>query len=674
MIDLEPDIGSDIVSAERREWLVTNGIGGFAMGTVAGMLTRRYHGLLIAALQPPLGRRLLVTKLDEFISYQGHGYPLTVNRWAGDVVDLAGFKHLLGFRMAGTVPVWNYAVSDALLEKCIWMQHGANTTYVRYSLIDGSGPLKLSIKVLINDRDYHGVTNEGDTTFRIENLPHGLEIRSSASGNCCYLLSKNMRTEAKDQWYSNYYLSIERYRGLPEVESHYYAARLSMTINPGESATLIASTEPSPELDDTAAYKELADREQELIRRANWPADGRHLSAIDKPETTASLVTKRLILAADQFIVNRSTKGDPEGQTVIAGYPWFGDWGRDTMIALPGLTLSTGRAGIAAKILRTFASYVDKGMLPNRFPDDGEKPEYNTADASLWYFEALRAYYDHTRDLDLIKELFPVLTEIINWHVRGTRHNISLDPADGLIYAGEPGVQLTWMDAKVGGWVVTPRIGKPIEISALWYNALKIMARFAEQLGKEKQQYEDLAQNTLRGFERYWIQEAGFCYDVLDGPDGHDPSLRPNQILAVALPHSPLDRHRRRSVVDVCEEQLLTPFGLRSLSPDHSEFRGTYGGDVESRDGAYHQGTVWSWLMGPFVTAHLRVYGDTERAEAFLRPMLGHVADYGIGSVSEIFDGDTPHLPRGCPAQAWGVAELLRVIKTLQLPESDQEN
>jgi predicted glycogen debranching enzyme len=554
------------------------------------------------------------------------------------------------------------------------MQRGANTTYIRYSLVAGTGPLKLSIKVLINDRDYHGVTNEGDTMFHIENRRHGLEIRSSASGNRCYLLSKNMSAEVKGRWYSSYHLSIERYRGLPEVESHYYAARLNVTINPGESATLIASTEPNPELDGAKAHKERTDREQELIGRANWPVEGPYRSANDKPEPTISLATKQLILAADQFIVSRSTERDPDGQTVIAGYPWFGDWGRDTMIALPGLTLSTGRAGIAAKILRTFASYVDRGMLPNRFPDDGEIPEYNTADASLWFFEALRAYHDHTHDLDLIKELFPTLSEIINWHIKGTRHNIGLDPADGLVYAGEPGVQLTWMDAKVGSWVVTPRIGKPIEINALWYNALNIMARFAEQLGKEKERYKDLAQQTLRGFERYWIQEAGFCYDVLDGPEDHDPSLRPNQILAVALPHSPLGTHQRRAVVDACEEQLLTPFGLRSLSPDHFEFRGTYGGDVESRDGAYHQGTVWSWLMGPFVTAHLRVYGDAERAEAFLRPLLGHVADYGIGSVSEIFDGDKPNLPRGCPAQAWGVAELLRVLKTLKSPDSGQEN
>jgi predicted glycogen debranching enzyme len=674
VIDLGVGLNSDFAFAERREWLVTNGIGGFAMGTIAGMLTRRYHGLLIAATRPPLGRRLLVTKLDELISYRGESYPLTVNRWASDVVDLAGYNHLRGFQMVDTVPVWSYTVSDALLEKSVWMQHGANTTYVRYSFVDGTGPLEINIKVLLNDRDYHGVTNEGYTTFDIENIANGLEIKSSASGNRWYLLSEKMSAEVKNQWYGSYYLTIEKYRGLPEVESHYYGAKLSVIINPGESATLVTSTEPYPELDGAKAYNDHAEREQELMRRANWPTYGRHRSTGDTSEPSASVMTKRLILAADQFIVSRSSERDSDGQTVIAGYPWFGDWGRDTMIALPGLTLSTGRVEIAAKILRTFASYVDRGMLPNRFPDDGEEPVYNTADASLWYFEALRAYHEHTHDLDLIDELFPVLSEIIDWHIKGTRHNIGLDLTDGLVFAGEPGVQLTWMDAKVGSWVVTPRIGKPIEINALWYHALNIMARFAEQLDKEQERYKEHAQSTLRGFRRYWNQEAGYCYDVLDGPEGHDHSLRPNQILAVSLPYSPLSPDQRRAVVDVCEEQLLAPFGLRSLSPDHAEYRGIYGGDVESRDGAYHQGTVWSWLIGPFVTAHLRVYGDAERAREFLRPLLEHTADYGIGSVSEIFDGDAPHHPRGCPAQAWGVAELLRVLSALLISESGQES
>jgi predicted glycogen debranching enzyme len=368
---------------------------------------------------------------------------------------------------------------------------------------------------------------------------------------------------------------------------------------------------------------------------------------------------EQLVLAADQFVVRRSLPGDVEGRSIIAGYPWFGDWGRDTMISLPGLTLVTGRPEVGARILRTFAHYVDQGMLPNRFPDEGQVPEYNTVDATLWYFEAIRAYLAATGDEALVNDLYPVLCGIVEWHRRGTRYGIRLDPEDGLLYAGQEGVQLTWMDAKVDGWVVTPRRGKPVEINALWYNALRIMAGFARCLGRQSLLYEELADRAAEGFGRFWNAGRGYCYDVIDGPDGNDPALRPNQLLAVSLEHSPLAAAQQRAVVDACTRQLLTSHGLRSLAPDDAAYIGHYGGDRRQRDGAYHQGTVWGWLIGPFVQAHLRVYGDREQARSFLRPLLQQLSGHGVGSLSEIFDGDAPFWPRGCVGQAWTVAEVL---------------
>jgi predicted glycogen debranching enzyme len=362
--------------------------------------------------------------------------------------------------------------------------------------------------------------------------------------------------------------------------------------------------------------------------------------------------------------VHRRLPADAEGKSVIAGYPWFSDWGRDTMISLPGLTLVTNRRDVAARILVTFAHHVREGMVPNRFPDEGQAPEYNTVDATLWYLEAIRAYHAMTGDDDLVRRLFPTLEEIIDWHRRGTRYQIHADPADGLLYAGQDGVQLTWMDAKVDDWVVTPRVGKPVEINALWYNALGTMAEFARHLERPAHLYSDLAAHAAEGFARFWNEAAGYCYDLIDGPTGNDPALRPNQLFAVSLPYSPLTPAQQRAVVDVCARHLLTSHGLRSLDPGDPAYvaasAGHYGGDRRQRDAAYHQGTAWGWLIGPFVSAHLRAYGNRALARSFLQPLLRHLADHGVGSLSEIFDGDAPFTPRGCFAQAWTVAEVLR--------------
>ena len=654
VVDFGREICGDLHSAEQREWLVTNGMGGFASGTVAGVLTRRYHGLLFAALKPPLGRTLLVTKLDEVAEYDGRDYALATNRWAGGSIDPQGYQHIERFRLEGTIAVWTFAIADALLEKRIWMEQGANTTYVRYDLVRGSGFIELTAKALVNYRDYHSTTQGGDWRMEITRVTSGLRVNAFDGATPFYLLSSSAVAEPGHDWYRNFDLTTARYRGLDDHDDHLCAGMFHVKLSPGQSVTLVFTTNPWDTRESEAALDRERAHEQDVLARAPAPPAG-------DPGWI-----RQLTLAADQFMVRRPTDADPDGRSVIAGYHWFGDWGRDTMISLPGLTLSTGRSEIARSILRTFARYVDRGMLPNRFPDAGEAPEYNTVDATLWYFEAIRQYLAATRDLATLRELFPVLADIVEWHVKGTRYNIKVDPADGLLYAGEPGVQLTWMDAKVGDWVVTPRIGKPIEVNALWLNALASMDQFARALKQPAEKFEALARKTREGFQRFWNPAAGYCFDVLDAPEGNDASLRPNQIFAVSLPETALTRDQQRAVVDVCARELLTSHGLRSLAPSDSRYVGHYGGGPRERDAAYHQGTVWSWLLGPFVRAHLRVYGDPVRAASFLEPMAHHLKQHGLGTVSEIFDGDPPFTPRGCIAQAWSVAETLTAWREIE--------
>jgi predicted glycogen debranching enzyme len=669
-IEFGREICGDLSTAETREWLVTNGIGGYASGTVAGLLTRRYQGLLIAALNPPLGRTLLLTKLDEVASYDTRSYPLHTNRWADCSVNPHGYRHIESFILEGTIPTWRFACADALLEKRIWMQQGANTTYVRYTLSRATQPLTLTLKALVNYRDYHGDTQSNGWKMNVESVVHkvalaehrGICVMASSNAKSLYLFSDCASAIPAHDWHYGFDLAVEQYRGLRDREDHLHVATFIVTLNPSESLTFVASTDPQPNLDGAEALKLRQSQEQKLVG----------LWKLHRPETINHSQDRptwieQLVLAADQFIVDRPLPNVPNGKTIIAGYHWFGDWGRDTMISLPGLTIATGRSELARSILLTFAKYVDQGMLPNRFPDAGDVPEYNTVDATLWYFEAIRRYYDVTADNDLLAELFPVLAEMIDWHCRGTRYNIHLDASDGLLYAGAAGVQLTWMDAKVGDWVVTPRIGKPIEVNALWYCALRSMAKFARQLGQPYKEYEAIADRTLIEFSRFWNADMGYCYDVLDSPDGDDASLRPNQIFAVSLPgigpqgYAPLlTATQQRGVVDTCGRSLLTSYGLRSLAPSHPQYQGHYGGNQLQRDGAYHQGTTWGWLLGSFVLAHLQVYGDRTQARQILEPIGHHLLAHGLGTCSEIFDGDAPMTPRGCIAQAWTVAEVLR--------------
>jgi predicted glycogen debranching enzyme len=667
-IILEQEICGNLPSAEACEWWVTNGMGGYASGTVAGLLTRRYHGLLVAALQPPLGRTLLLAKLDETVEYAGSTYNLATNRWADGTVAPQGYRYLQQFHIEGTLPVWCYAWADALLEKRIWMQQGANTTFIQYHLRQGTAPIQLSLTALVNYRDYHSDTQNTDWQMAVHAIPQGVKILSHPQAVPFYLSCDAGTISLAHDWYQNFDLAVERYRGLTDHEHHLHAATFRARLEPGQRLTCIASTESVQSLPPDLVRQHHQTRERELIQL--WQA--KH------PQSDASPAwIQQLVLAADQFIVNRAipqnsspqklNPQNPVGKTILAGYPWFSDWGRDTMISLPGLTLVTGRPDLARSILRTYAQYVDQGMLPNRFPDAGETPEYNTVDATLWFFEAVRQYDTQTHDPAFLAELFPILEDIIDWHCRGTRYNIHRDPLDGLLYAGTPNTQLTWMDAKVGDWVVTPRMGKAVEINALWYNALLTMASFANELGKPHRPYADLATTVGNSFSRFWNPTFGYCYDVLDTPTGlatppgHDTSLRPNQLFAVSLPHSPLDLAQQKAVVDCCQKWLLTPYGLRSLAPTDPNYQGHYGGNQRQRDGAYHQGTVWGWLLGPFALAHLKVYRQPGQVRQFLEPMAHHLYTHGIGSISEIFEGDAPFTPRGCPAQAWSVAEVLRV-------------
>ncbi|MEM7802856.1 MAG: amylo-alpha-1,6-glucosidase [Chloroflexota bacterium] len=654
-VDLGREACGRIGVSSNREWLVTNGIGGFAMGTISGMVTRRYHGLLVAALEPPLGRTLLLTKLDDTVYYNGEYTPIYVDRWFGDgdeenvLVEPFGHHHIERFRLVGTTPHWTFAIGDAVLEKRIWMKLGENTTYIQYKLLRASEPLSIYPKAMVNYRNYHKTTIAENMGTEVDIVPNGIKVTMMPGATPFYLLANRGEIYPQMEWHEDYYLMLEEYRGQPDVvEDHLNIADFSATLNVGESLTIVASTKMSPQLNGDHAFEERLSHEAKIIQQA------------ERVQGPLDDQMQQLILSSDQFIVRRRTPNGPEGHSMIAGYPWYSDWGRDTMISIPGLTVCNGREDVAASILKTYAQYIDQGMLPNRFPDFGEKPDYNTADATLWYFQALRTYIEATNDLAFLRELYPILQDVITWHKRGTRYNIKVDPEDGLLYAGKEGVQLTWMDSKIGDWVVTPRIGKPVEINALWYNALRCMSHFASLLGYSTVTFDTDAEKTKSNFDRFWYESGQYLYDVIDGPSGSDIKIRPNQLLAVSLSYSPISPERQKAVVDICTRYLLTSHGLRTLSPKDPDYVGNYGGDVRKRDTANHQGTVWGWLIGPFIAAHLRVYKDPDAARSYLDSALRHMRDHGLGSISEIFDGDPPFNPRGAPVQAWSVAEYLR--------------
>jgi predicted glycogen debranching enzyme len=657
------ELCTDLAAAEQREWLVTNGIGGFASGTVAGSATRRYHGLLIAALKPPAGRTHLVGGIDEIVRAGAQRFELSTYRWLSGAMAPEGYKYIQSFRLDGAIPVWTYIAGDTLLEKRIWMQHDENTSFVRYTVLESATPIELELKVLVNYRDFHGATHGGsppnEWRMRVEPIENGLRVSAFDGAALFYLKSENASAEPQHIWYRDFFFALERERGLDDHEDQLLAAVFRARLKRGQGLTMVFSTNPNAALDGDSALAAEKSRQSSVLSAASS-----FTSSTSTISFTSSL--SQLLLAADQFIADRPLPGPPEGKTIIAGYHWFGDWGRDTMIALPGLTLATGRPEIAKQILLAFSRFVDRGMLPNNFPDASGDPEYNTMDAALWYFEAIRQYFAATNDAATLTKLFPALAEILEAHVRGTRYNIHVDPEDGLLYGGGPGVQLTWMDAKVDDWVVTPRTGKPIEVNALWINALESAIAFAEAIGRSTASYVQLLAKAKSSFSKFWNPRRNCCFDVLDSPAiGSDATLRPNQIFAVSLGADLLTTEQQKSVVENCAAHLLTPSGLRSLAPGEPGYVGRYAGGVRERDSAYHQGTVWGWLLGPFALAHYRVYRDSTAALAFLKPSLQSIDRYGLGTLPEIYDGDPPHQPRGCIAQAWTVAELLRAWRFL---------
>ncbi|HUL41566.1 MAG TPA: amylo-alpha-1,6-glucosidase [Burkholderiales bacterium] len=653
------EICGNLAEAERREWWLGNGLGGYAAGTIAGTLTRRYHGLLIAPVNPPLGRYLVFAKADATMNDGRRDWPLATNRWSSGAVEPQGFVHIESFHLDGRMPVWRYAIGEYVIEQRIWLEPGANATYVAYRLEPNPLPpqtqLMLSVKLLINARDHHVNTRPGQFSPVIECQTQSLKVRhpnwfTLHFRACCGSI------ESRHDWYENFDLPVERERGLPDRDSHLCVGVATFELRSGEWAGFVASLseQASPAIED--AMRRFHWRDAELLRRAKVQVP----ELIDAPQWV-----DQMALAANTFIFARPLPDFPDGQSVIAGYPWFGDWGRDTMIALPGITLATGQFDCARNILQTFAHFIVRGMLPNVFPNAGDTPEYNTVDAALWYIEAWRAYIAATRDALALRAVFPVLQEIIRCYRDGTRYEIGMD-ADALLRAGEPGVQLTWMDAKVGDRVVTPRIGKPVEINALWYNALQSMAQFATDLKQPAQIYQELAARTRYGFSRFINRENGGLYDVLDGPQGTDSTVRPNQIFAVSLPYSPLHKDTQIGVVRLCGRELLSSYGLRSLSPSHPDFHPYYVGGVMVRDGGYHQGPVWAWLLGHYVLAEYRVHGDAKAAQRRLEPLEDHLLDAALGNISEIFDGAPPHTPRGAPCQAWSVGCVLETWLQLE--------
>ena len=617
----------------RKEWLETNGLGGYASSTTAGINTRRYHGLLVAALRPPVERYVLLSRLEETLVVGGERFDLAANYYPG-AVHPEGWRYLREFR-AQPFPTFFYSAGGVEVEKRIFMPHGENTVVVEWDIRGGEATLE--VRPLIAFRDYHSTTHANGSLDPAVEVGEGVaSVRPYAGLPALHLAHTAAGVGTGPGWYYNFEYPIERERGLDDREDLYGPLVLRYQ---GQRAVLIASLEPH------AAGDAEALRRREVDRRTTIACRG------------------PLALAADQYIVRRG-----QGKTIIAGYHWFSDWGRDTMIALPGLTLVTGQFDVARDILLEFARHVSQGMVPNRFPDAGEEPEYNTVDATLWFFEAIRAYVDYTGDVALVREkLYAVLKSIVHWHLMGTRFGIRAD-TDRLLASGAPGAQLTWMDAKVGDWVVTPRHGKPVEVQALWYNALRILEGFAVEFD-DPDAAEILGGIAARVREsflaQFWCEQTGCFYDGING-EQRDASIRPNQVIALALHHTMPTAERARAALSVVERELLTPMGLRTLAPSDPSYVGRYEGPPHQRDAAYHQGTVWPWLLGRFVTAYVRAHGDTpearERGRAFLAPLERELAEGCVGQLAEIFDGDAPHRRRGCCAQAWSVAEVLRAL------------
>jgi predicted glycogen debranching enzyme len=642
------------------EWLEADGLGGFASGTVGGIRTRRYHALLLTATTPPTGRVVLINGLEVWLETPSGRYALSAQRYAPDVVHPDGHERVADFRPEPW-PRWRFRPEEGMeigheLVAC----RDRPEVVLRWRLIDRGQPAKLVVRPLLSGRDYHGLHRENPGFSFDPEIAGGAVVWRPYRGLPAVAALTNGAYRHEPLWYRSFLYEAERERGLDCVED---------LASPGSFTFDLAGG-----------------RDAVLILRANGAHDGERPCAAASPEAYARQVlaaerqrrgrlTSPLHRAAEMYVVRRGT-----GRTIVAGYPWFTDWGRDTFIALRGLSTMPGGLELARDILLAWADTVSEGMLPNRFPDSGEAPEYNSVDASLWYVVAVHDFLRAARRLSpmLAAAVEPTLRgavdRILRGYRAGTRFGIRMDEGDGLLAAGVPGAQLTWMDAKIGDWVVTPRIGKPVEIQALWLNALRI-----GRAGSPRE-WGDLFTRALASFQlRFWNEARGCLHDVVDVdhvPGRVDGSIRPNQILAVGgLPFQALVEPYATRVVEAVERHLLTPLGLRSLAPGEPGYRPRYGGGVWDRDSAYHQGPVWPWLMGPFVEAWLRVRGATAEAKReagarFVAPLLDHLNTAGIGHVSEIADAEPPYRPGGCPFQAWSLGELLRVSRLIEVDEA----
>ncbi|MCK5243226.1 glycogen debranching enzyme family protein [bacterium] len=650
MIILGRDICGNLEISSRKEWLETNGIGGYAYGTVSGLHTRSYHSLLTAALEVPLRRVIMLSQLEETINYGNKRYVLSTNQYK-QTVPAEGYLNMEEFRL-DPFPVITYRLADLLLEKQIFMSYGFNLTWITYRLLTPlpeNSEMRLTVRPLVNFRDHHLKKSEQHFFFSTH---HDLEkkvVRLMPDKN---LPALNMYHNASGfehsaQWYHDIFYQEEKQRGLECTEDVFSPGIINYSFNKENDLGFMAVTtnvldNPDPEV---AANAERI-RRRELIK-AIEPGDR---------------FGKMLALTADQFIVKRD-----EGLSVMAGYPWLPDSGREAMIAMPGLTMILNRKEETRTLLQTFAGYCYKGMFPNYFNETDAKPFYNSVDAALWFFVAVYQYRRFFGDDDFIRqELWKIMLEIIERYTKGTLYNIKMDK-DGLINIPEEGGQLTWMDAQVGDWIVTPRSGKPVEVNALWYNALCFMRDLAETFGEQKKQkrFSELAEKTKAAFQTaFWNEIKNYCYDRIE-EHYQDPSLRPNQLIALALPYPVVPADQAKKILKIIRQELYTTFGLGTLNHDHEDYQGNYAGDIISREGAAHQGTVWPWLLGPYADSLRQVYGNTPETRAeirrLLKPFEAHIKEAGLGSISEMFDGDPPHSARGCVSRACNVAEILRL-------------
>jgi len=641
------------------EWLETNGLGGWTGFSILGCNTRRYHGLLVAATNPPTERMVLLSKLDETVVVNNEKIELSTNVY--DVIHPSGHQYLASFSKQ-LFPEWLYEMNGLILKKTIAMVHGDNTTLILYEVIEAKDIFSLELLPLIAARGYHTLQHSATNIFWDVHFENGIFKNQPYDSSPNIFISVPRSTyQHHPSWFYKFNYVVEKYRGLDFKEDLFNHGTISVTLNEGDKLGIIVSTEDPSGKNAHDLFEKEKQRKLHLVNHSS-------------EEPIDLSIAQHLTLAADQFIVKR----DEDLKTIIAGYHWFTDWGRDTMISLPGLCLTTGRYEDAKKIIAAFAKNVSMGMLPNRFQDNDEPPEYNTVDGTLWYFVSIYKYLQHTNDIRFVLDkILPVLKDIVDWHFKGTRYNIHVDE-DGLLYAGEKGQQLTWMDVRIGDWVVTPRMGKPVEIQALWYNALKIFAELLEINDQmdDAELVNGSAEKAKEAFlEKFWCAEGNYLYDVIDENGNPDPALRPNQLFAASLPFALIDEEQTAAILKAVEEKLYTPVGLRSLAQDDARYVSAYCGESYKRDSCYHQGTVWSWLLGPYANAIMYApqfvgsdgLSGKEKVENIIENLKYHLNAACIGSISEIFDADAPHYPRGCVAQAWGVGEILRFITEYSL-------